>query len=109
MIIYTSSVIKLDIILSKWLMRTYITTANYLNLHKIFLCLEKKYGQIGRTVSNTDREDIRAAIKELQLSILNWNGTRWNRDSSNWYGTGRDGIEIPVTGMERNGMEPRFQ
>ena len=50
-------------------MRTYIITANYLNLHKIFLYFENKYGQTGKTVSKTDRVDIRATIKELQLSI----------------------------------------
>ena len=50
-------------------MRTYITTANYLNLHKTFLCFENKYGQNGKTVSKTDGAAIRAAM-ELQLSIL---------------------------------------
>ena len=51
-------------------MTTYITTANYLNLHRIFLCFENKYGQTGKTVSKTNGAAIRAAIKELQLSIL---------------------------------------
>ena len=50
-------------------MRTYITNANYLNLHRIFLCFENKYGQTGKTVSKTDGTAIRAAIKEPQLSI----------------------------------------
>ena len=35
-------------------MRTYITTANCLNLHRIFLCFENKYGRTGKTVSKTD-------------------------------------------------------
>ena len=43
-------------------MRTYITTTNYLKLHKTFLCFENKYGQTGKSVSKTDRAAIRAAI-----------------------------------------------
>ena len=49
-------------------MRTYITTANCLNLHRIFLCFENKYGQTGKTVSKTEGAANRAAM-ELQLSI----------------------------------------
>ena len=59
-------------------MRTCITTANYLNLHRIFLCFENKYGRTGKTVSKTDetvseidRKANRHAIKEMQLNILN--------------------------------------
>ena len=44
-------------------MRTYITTANCLNLHKTFLCFENKYGQTGNTVSKTDGAAIRVAVK----------------------------------------------
>ena len=50
-------------------MRAYITTANYLKLHNTFLCFENKYGQTGKTVSKTDRADIRAAIKKLLKRI----------------------------------------
>ena len=51
-------------------MRTYIITANYLNLHKIFLYFENKYGQTGKTASKTDGAAIRATIKDPQLSVL---------------------------------------
>ena len=53
-------------------MKTYITTANYLNLRRIFLCFENKYGQTGKTVSKIDGAANRDAIKELQLSIPLW-------------------------------------
>ena len=49
----------------------YISTANYLNLHKTFLCFEKN-GQTGKIGSKTDRADNRAAIlnRSCNLSIL---------------------------------------
>ena len=59
-------------------MRTYITTANYLNLHKIFLCFENKYGLTGKTVSITDRADIRAAIGAA-ISILTLSNPKKNK------------------------------
>ena len=70
MILYTSSVIKLDIILSKYLTRTYITTANYLKLHKTFLCFENKYGQTGKPGSKTDWAVIRAAIGTAKSPLV---------------------------------------
>ena len=49
-------------------MRTYITTANYLKLHKIFLCFENKYEQTGKTVSKTYRAVIRDAIEGAAIA-----------------------------------------
>ena len=46
-------------------MRTYITTTNYLKLHKTFLCFENKYGQTSKTVSKTDGDANRDAINPL--------------------------------------------
>ena len=48
-------------------MRMYITTANYLNLHKTFLCFEKYIRTDRQTVSKTDGDANWDAIKGMQL------------------------------------------